>query len=157
MGDLHDMDPHVSAGIYGTPKINPDEQRHYLGTFRERVYVAQTVETFADPQYLPTWLDQMQAHPDAILLLNGNLESDDLSVYMKLASKAQVGFTLKTDATYSTDDTAIAAVLTAREAVNIDQVDITKLADITINKNDKSDDLSHEKSLGNWFTRLFKS
>lgn len=30
-------DQHLQNAIYGTPKINPDEQRKYLGTFRERV------------------------------------------------------------------------------------------------------------------------
>ena len=32
-----EIDQRIQNGIYGTPKIKPDEQRHYMGTFRERV------------------------------------------------------------------------------------------------------------------------
>ena len=31
------LEQRLQNGVYGTPKINPDEQRRYLGTFRERV------------------------------------------------------------------------------------------------------------------------
>ena len=31
------VDQRLQNAVYGTPKINPDEQRRYLGTFRERV------------------------------------------------------------------------------------------------------------------------
>ena len=32
------LQKHLDAGRYGTPQVNPDEQRKYLGTFRERCY-----------------------------------------------------------------------------------------------------------------------
>ena len=31
------MEQRIDNAIYGPPKIKPDEQRKYLGTFRERV------------------------------------------------------------------------------------------------------------------------
>ena len=34
-----EIDQRIQNGIYGTPKIKPDEQRHYMGTFRERVWL----------------------------------------------------------------------------------------------------------------------
>ena len=31
------LEQRLDNGIYGTPQLKPDEQRRYLGTFRERV------------------------------------------------------------------------------------------------------------------------
>lgn len=122
---MPDMDPHVQAAVYGTPKINPDEQNHYLGTFRERIYVAQTRATFGDTKYMPTWETQLKEHKNATLLLNGHLDMELLTPYIKLASKYNVGFTLKSDDVYDRSD--VVAVLTAKEAVNITQIDVVAL------------------------------
>ena len=35
MSNKSDMEQRIDNAIYGTPKIKPDEQRKYLGTFRE--------------------------------------------------------------------------------------------------------------------------
>ena len=37
------VDQRLQNAVYGTPKINPDEQRRYLGTFRN----------FLNPYYFP--------------------------------------------------------------------------------------------------------
>jgi uncharacterized protein YueI len=124
---MDEMDPHVAAGIYGTPKINPDEQRKYLGTFRERVYAAQTVATMTEDQYLSVWQEELRNHPDGTLLINGHLPQETLDRYMKLASQAHVGFSMITSEDYKADPDKIGAELVAKEAVNVDQIDITKM------------------------------
>ena len=32
-----DLNDRLTESLYGTPQVKPDEQRKYLGTFRERV------------------------------------------------------------------------------------------------------------------------
>lgn len=145
---MPDMDPHMQAAVYGTPQINPDERNHYLGTFRERIYAAQTRETFGQPAYMATWEKQFKAHPDGTLLLNGHLNMDDLEPYIKLASKSHVGFTLKSDDVFDRSD--VVAVFTAKEAVNIDQIDIVKLTETPATKTAPS--TSEKKP---WYKKLF--
>ena len=48
-----------------------------------------------------------------------------MTPYIKLASKYNVGFTLKSDDVYDRSD--VVAVLTAKEAVNITQIDVVAL------------------------------
>ncbi|WP_242981046.1 YueI family protein [Weissella cibaria] len=145
---MSDMDPHMQAAVYGTPQINPDERNHYLGTFRERVYAAQTRDTFGQAAYMPTWEAQFRAHPDGTLFLNGHLELDDLSPYMQLASKYSIGFTLKSDDVFDRSD--IVAVFAAKEAVNIDQIDIVKLT-----KAPTVEGESQPAAKKPWYKRLF--
>ena len=38
-----ELEKRLDTGMYGTPRVNPDEQRKYLGTFRERCYLNMTV------------------------------------------------------------------------------------------------------------------
>ena len=38
-----ELEKRLDTGMYGTPRVNPDEQRKYLGTFRERCYLSMTV------------------------------------------------------------------------------------------------------------------
>jgi len=40
MAEKSQMDKHLQNSTFGAPKVNPDEQRRYLGTFRERVSLA---------------------------------------------------------------------------------------------------------------------
>lgn len=47
-----ELQNHMNKGMYGTPQINPDERRKYLGTFRERVDVVITFEELNNPESL---------------------------------------------------------------------------------------------------------
>ena len=44
------LQEHLNNGLYGTPQLHPDEQRKYLGTFRERVSLAITFKEFSNNQ-----------------------------------------------------------------------------------------------------------
>lgn len=124
MADLEGMDPHLQTGLYGKKELNPDEQHHFLGTFRERVYMAQRVKTFGEEQYLAIWETVLLDHSDGILLINGNLDITVVNKYIQLATKYQVSFTLVTDALYHTNPEDMAVVLAAHTAVNVDRINI---------------------------------
>ncbi|GAK30537.1 hypothtical protein [Weissella oryzae SG25] len=148
MSELEGLDPHLQNGIYGKKQLNPDEKRHYLGTFRERVYMTQTVATFGQADYLPLWERSLLDHEDATLLINGNLPIDLVNKYIKLASYYGVAFTLVTDAAYHTEPKDLAVVLTAHEAVNIKDIaieDQVKLVEETKAPSKKA----------HWYDRLF--
>jgi len=140
----------IQNAMHGTPKLHPDEQRKYLGTFRERVEVAVTVYQIKRHHYLDEMNRAFAAHPDYRLLINGNLDEDILGPYMAAVAKAGVQFTLKTDSMYHTDDADYALVFATDTAINQDVIDVEKRYQPDVKptakaKNDKS-----------WFDKLKK-
>lgn len=122
---MTEMDPHVQNALYGTPKLNPDEQRTYLGNFRERVCALQLQTTPLDTAMQKAWQEVLAQYPQATLYLNGQLADNELKQFMQLASQAQRPFTLVEDPAYA--KSPVAAVLVAPTAVHIDQVDLAQL------------------------------
>ncbi|WP_048000154.1 YueI family protein [Lactiplantibacillus herbarum] len=114
----------IETAMHGTPKLHPDEQRKYLGTFRERVEVAVTVYQLKRTHYVTELTQAFVAHPDYQLYINGNLDQDFIGPYIKAASQANIKFTVKTDDMYRTTDTDYALVFTAATAINEDVIDI---------------------------------
>ncbi|RRK10761.1 DUF1694 domain-containing protein [Lactiplantibacillus garii] len=116
----------IQTAMHGTPKLHPDEQRKYLGTFRERVDVAVTVYQLKRAHYVDEMSQAFAAHPDYQLYINGNLDQDFIGPYIKAASQASVQFTIKTDDIYGTADDNYALVFTANTAINQDVIDVQK-------------------------------
>ena len=116
----------IETAMHGTPKLHPDEQRKYLGTFRERVEVAVTVAQIKRANYVDALNQAFTAHPDDQLYINGNLEQELIGPYIKAASQANIKFTIKTDDIYRTADNNYALVFTAAAAVNQDVIDIAQ-------------------------------
>ena len=150
--DLENMDPHVQSAMYGTPKINPDEQRRYLGTFRERVYAAEYIKDMPNEAYHPIWREVLLAHPEATLIMNGNLPMDELVPFMQLAKATNVGFSMKNDDFYLVAPDRLGLVLAADEAVNIDAINIADMAS-------NADSAPVEETTAQkvpWFKKLFR-
>lgn len=126
MTEEGNVEDRLKQGIYGQRKINPDEQRHYLGTFRERVFV--TISCAEIKKH--SWIDQLnqefQKHPGATLFINNNLDHDLVHPYMLAATKANVHFTLKSDPEFHTTPDKLAIVYAASDAVYQSPVDIAK-------------------------------
>lgn len=120
-----ELQQHLDKGIYGTPLVNPDEQHHYLGTFRERVYITMTVLQMKNATLRESLKKAIQEHPDATMLLNGAVDQSVQSLYIKMASELNIHFTVVNDHVSNTDD-AMGLVLTAKEAVNEQTVDIAE-------------------------------
>ncbi|MFB9770196.1 YueI family protein [Lactiplantibacillus modestisalitolerans] len=114
----------IQTAIHGTPKLHPDEQRKYLGTFRERVDVAVTVYQLKRADYVSRLQRAFAAHPDYQLFINGNLDQDLIGPYIQAASHANVQFTIKTDDAYRTADDNYALVLTAAQAIDQNDIDL---------------------------------
>lgn len=116
----------LDNAIYGTPKIKPDEQRKYLGTFRERVCLTITVAELAEQDWSNAITQELAKGIANQVLLNGNLPHQKLESYIKAISQANGHFTLKTEPQFATDDTALAIVVAASSAVNQSPVDVKK-------------------------------
>ncbi|ANZ58356.1 hypothetical protein BGL34_00350 [Fructilactobacillus lindneri] len=134
----------------GTPKINPDEQRKYLGTFRERVAFAITVSQVSNKEALTQVEKIIQEHPNYTIIINGNLPTEKQSPYLKAATANNVKFTLKTDKIYETKPEDYGIIIAAPEAIHVDNIDYHP----TENQQSSSDKSTSNKKESFW-KRLF--
>ncbi|CAJ1228642.1 YueI family protein [Levilactobacillus zymae] len=126
MTEKSSMEQHLDAAMYGTPKIKPDEQRHYLGTFRERVSLAMTIAEVVDHQNLAAFITEITDHPDYQVILNGHIAQSDLGPYLKVASQHNVKFTIRQDTIYGLADSDLGLVVAAETAINQSPIALAK-------------------------------
>lgn len=116
----------IDNAIYGTPKIKPDEQRKYLGTFRERVCLTISVAELHQQNWTGAVTKELERGIGKLVFINGNLPDDEIHPYIKAAAQAGGQFTMKTDPQFKTNDDALAIVVAAKEAVYQSPVDVVK-------------------------------
>lgn len=99
-----------------TPKINPDEQRKFLGTFGERVDFAIKKEDINNTEAKELLTEEINKHNDYQLLLNGTLLQSSIMEYIKLASSNNIKFTQRTDKIY--ENSPFGVVFASDKALN---------------------------------------
>lgn len=117
--DKSAMEQRIDNAIYGPPKIKPDEQRKYLGTFRERVCLTISVAELQERNWSFAISKELQRGI-------GNLPHAELRDYIKSATAANANFTLKTEPEFRTDPESLAVVVAAKTAVYQSPVDVKK-------------------------------
>lgn len=93
-----ELEKRLDTGMYGTPRVNPDEQRKYLGTFRERCYLSMTVTEMKKKDNQKTLLNALPDYQGALVLLNGKLPESIQTDYITLLTKQQMEFRIVSDA-----------------------------------------------------------
>ena len=114
---------HLDRGRFGTPQINPDEQRKYLGTFRERCYLSMTIDQMKDKDNQQKLLTELQNDPGSQILLNGQISESLQGAYIQLITKAQYPFTVVNNFSGESPDD-IGLLVVAKEAVNQPVIDV---------------------------------
>ncbi|WP_338471599.1 YueI family protein [Niallia sp. XMNu-256] len=120
------VEDYLMQGIYGPKETNPDERRKFLGTIRERIEIALTKGQVMEQQIYNEIERAMKNQPKLQLLLNGDIDYRFLSKYIGLANRQQIPFTIVTNKDHQTD---IGLVLTHEDAVNTEEIYVTKKAD----------------------------
>ncbi|MBO1308500.1 YueI family protein [Enterococcus sp. 669A] len=142
---------HLDAGRYGSPKINPDEQREYLGTFRERCLLSMTIKEMRDKDNEAGLLLEIQKEPTARLLINGAISTSLQQRYMSIATKQNIDFTIVSDAV-ADNDSKIGLLVVADYAVNLPVIDVEeKYPELQ-----KDDESEKPKEKSSFWNRLFK-
>lgn len=118
----------LKDSMNGPKTLKPDEQHHYLGTFRERVYLTISVTQAKQHDWSATASKVLAAHKDSQLIINGNLASSLTRPYQLAAIKADAKFIIKTDPFYHTRPTDLAIVIASDHAVYQSPVDVEKVA-----------------------------
>src|SRR5699024_12498751 len=88
------LQEHLNNGLFGTPQLHPDEQRKYLGTFRERVSLTITFKEFSNNQNacLTAIKQEISSNTEEELSIkiNGQLSSDIINKIIQI-SKEKIG------------------------------------------------------------------
>ncbi|KRM19109.1 hypothetical protein FC40_GL000899 [Ligilactobacillus hayakitensis DSM 18933 = JCM 14209] len=146
----------LDQGFYGTPKLKPDEQNKYLGTYRERVYLG---ITFNDLQInegacLKAIELALQENPSFILKFHGKLPTSIVKVGMKIAKNTGTHFEYLSNESFknSTDSFAM-IVCHPKQALNIPDISAQKLyPDLFITK-----ESSNDNTKKSFWSRIFGS
>lgn len=109
------LQEHLNNGLYGTPQLHPDEQRKYLGTFRERVSLTITFKEFSNNQNacLTAIKQEISSNTEEKLSIkiNGQLSSDIIDKIIQISKENNTKFEYLADASFSHDDDANAIVI----------------------------------------------
>ncbi|MCL6572567.1 MAG: YueI family protein [Bacillus sp. (in: Bacteria)] len=116
------VDEILQQGIYGALETKPDERRIYLGTIRERIIVVLEKSQVAESEVYPQIQQNMKEYPQAQLFLNGNMNYEELSKYVKMAAKNNIEHTIVTNKDH---DTEIGLVLAMDHAIDKVEIQIT--------------------------------
>lgn len=128
-----ELQKHLDKGLYGAPLLNPEEQRKYMGTFRERCYLSMTLTQMKDKANKEALQKELAANPDAQVLMNGKLPESLQTDYIQLLTKAGAKFTIVNDFVSSAPD-GLGLLVVAKEAVNEPVIDVAKKYPATSNK-----------------------
>lgn len=146
-----ELEKRLDTGMYGTPRVNPDEQRKYLGTFRERCYLSMTVTEMKKKDNQKTLLNALPDYQGALVLLNGKLPESIQTDYITLLTQQQMEFRIVSDA-QDADPDSIGLLIAGKEAVNQDVIDIEQKYPAATTQSDKEQEQPEKTS---FWKRLF--
>ena len=122
-----DLNDRLTESLYGTPQVKPDEQRRYLGTFRERVALTLDQGEAQQPQFIDVLHKELDQHPEYQLRINGNASETALDNLTDLSNMVANHSTVLAGKAAPDDMDALAAVVcTVDTALHLDEVDVAK-------------------------------
>lgn len=140
------LQEHLNKGMYGTPKLKPDEQRKYLGTFRERVDLTVTFNQLNTGNYFDAIKQELETHPEYRMTINGNVDQDQLSKLIQIANQAGAEFTCSSDLTLPHAASDLAIVIAAKkQAIHTEIVDVAQRYPNSNSEKEEKNDVLEKK------------
>lgn len=125
-----DVNDYLEKGLYGSPQIKPEEKKKYLGTYRERVFLAVTLDEMMGKDTHSLVQTELKNNPGHQLLLNSKLDSTKQQSYMVLAKKMQTDFKIvNTEQEKPTSD--IGLVYSTDCAVDLPDISLNRLRPVS--------------------------
>lgn len=88
------VEDRLQEGIYGSKQTKPEERAKYLGTLRERIYLAITKEELQEPAAFIGLEKEIVNHSQAALFINDALPAAILQHCIEISQKNNINFTL---------------------------------------------------------------
>ncbi|MGY3765694.1 YueI family protein [Vagococcus vulneris] len=117
-----DVQDYLDKGLFGTPQVKPDEQRLFLGTFRERVALALTVSEMNTMKYDDLVVERINTFSKGHFLINANTNPDAQNHYMKMAQSYERNFRMVDTDIDNGPDKTIGLVYAVDTPINLDDV-----------------------------------
>ena len=122
---MTDLSKQLLEKAHGGPKLNPDEQRRFLGTFEERVLGYADVETANSLQLQKgflTILEHFQEKTEPLFVkISPNIEFDKQVFYLKQAKESNCQATIVSDDHITSP---FGLVIHTNEPVQVDEKDL---------------------------------
>ena len=122
---MTDLSKQLLEKAHGGPKLNPDEQRRFLGTFEERVLGYADVETANSLQLQKgflTILENFQEKTESLFVkISPNIEFDKQVFYLKQAKESNCQATIVSDDHIASP---FGLVIHTNEPVQVDEKDL---------------------------------
>src|SRR5690625_3162063 len=113
------VEDYLMEGIHGPRRPLEEERRIFLGTLRERIVLALTVEQVMTDSGIQKLSEAMKKHPQTKLLLNGQVSYRFSAAEKEIAREHNIPYTVISHEIYETD---IGAVLTYDHAINKENI-----------------------------------
>ena len=98
---MTDLSKQLLAKAHGEPKLNPDEQRRYLGTFEERVLGYADISTANSPELKHGFFSILEGFQEKVeelfVKISPNIEFDKQVFYLKQAKESNCQATIVSD------------------------------------------------------------
>lgn len=147
---MTDLSKQLLEKAHGGPKLNPDEQRRFLGTFEERVLGYADVETANSLQLQKgflTILENFQEKTESLFVkISPNIEFDKQVFYLKQAKESNCQATIVSDDHITSP---FGLVIHTNEPVQVDEKDL-RLAFSSLWEEKKAE-LSKKSIWKKWF------
>ncbi|MTV83015.1 YueI family protein [Secundilactobacillus folii] len=124
MPDKDELTSHLDNAMYGPPKLHPDEQRQYLGTFRERVSLLMSIEQVQQGEFQTAFKQELTAHPVYQVIFNGHAGMASLKPYLTIAGQLQRAFTIVQDDFYGDQPKNSGLVVIAKTAIDVNPIKV---------------------------------
>ena len=153
------LQEHLNNGLYGTPQLHPDEQRKYLGTFRERVSLTITFKEFSNNQNacLTAIKQEISSNTEEELniKINGQLSSDIINKIIQISKENNTKFEYLADTSFSHDDDAnVIVICSSKSALHIENIDVeSKYHELFERKPEEKNDPKEDKK--GFLSKLF--
>lgn len=148
------LEDYIEKGLHGSKQVKISERKRFLGTIRERIVLALTTEQVYSGKIFPELIDEMKAHPQVKMLLNGKIPYSYISKYTKLADEYHIPFKIVDNKEHSTD---IGLVLAYDNfAIEKDEIFIKEKEDEVEEKVEKKPKKKGTSALKGLFKRLLK-
>lgn len=122
---MTDLSKQLLEKAHGGPKLNPDEQRRYLGTFEERVLGYADISTANSPELEHGFfsiLEVFQEKVEALFVkISPNIEFDKQVFYLKQAKESNCQATIVSDDHITSP---YGLVIHTNEPVQVDEKDL---------------------------------
>ncbi|PON03429.1 hypothetical protein BJH90_02225 [Bacillus halotolerans] len=113
------LDLYLQQGMYGPLETKPDERHLFLGSLRERVLLALTKGQVLRSKPYHETEQAFKRNKHISLLINGELQYQSYSPYVKMANRNGVPFKIVSDLQFHTP---LGLIIAADSAVNHESI-----------------------------------